>query len=220
MQSMGGWRSVVFKFQNKGIGWSYLHRDDILQALPPKKERIIFLGDSHTQQCEWSELLNNQHIINRGIVGDVTETLLKRLPSILALQPKQIFLMIGVNDLLVGVPPATVLGNYQNILQNIQHQSPNTKIMVQSILPINSEIRNMTISNVQIAALNAALQQFVIKQTGINPSAIQQKVTFIDLTAAFSDLNGNLRPEFTFDGVHLNGKGYAAWQNELFNYEL
>ncbi len=205
---MGGWRALVFRYQNQGIGLSYLHRDDILQKLPiAQGSKIIFLGDIHTQQAEWAELFEHQQIINRGITGDVTEGLLKRLPTIVAMQPQKIFLMIGVNDLFVGVPQEMTISNYQKILQTIQNQSPTTRIIVQSVLPINNKVRQTNIDNQLIASFNSALRQLTT----------QQKVTFIDLTAAFSDKNANLRSEFTFDGVHLNGNGYAAWRETIKN---
>jgi lysophospholipase L1-like esterase len=208
VQRMGGWRALVFRYKNQGIGLSYLHRADILQKLPiTQASKIIFLGDSHTQQCEWAELFENQQIINRGIIGDVTEGLLKRLPTIVAIRPQKVFLMIGVNDLFVGVQQETMISNYQKIVQILQTQSPTTKIVVQSVLPINNKVRQTNIDNQHIASLNSKLQRL----------ATQQKVTFIDLTAAFTDKNADLRPEFTFDGVHLNGNGYAAWRETIKN---
>ncbi|MFE3054183.1 hypothetical protein [Nocardia sp. NPDC059239] len=42
-------------------------------------------------------------------------------------------------------------------------------------------------------------------------SAAQADAVYIDLWPALADANGALRQEFTRDGLHLSGAGYAAW---------
>ena len=45
--------------------------------------------------------------------------------------------------------------------------------------------------------------------------AKKYNVTWVDLTPALADENGELKAEFTNDGYHLMGKGYIAWRNAL-----
>ena len=56
---------------------------------------LVFLGDSITDDGNWDKLFPNLSAENRGIGGDSTLGLLNRLDQIIALQPSQIFLMIG-----------------------------------------------------------------------------------------------------------------------------
>ena len=62
----------------------------------------LFLGDSLTEYGNWRELFPGLDIKNRGIAGDTTDGVLHRLDGITALSPDKIFLMIGINDLLMG----------------------------------------------------------------------------------------------------------------------
>src|SRR5262245_42410399 len=70
--------------------------------LPPPHDSIVFLGDSITELCHWSELLQNPSVLNRGIGGDTTQDILNRVDQIYRLRPQKLFLMIGVNDLIQG----------------------------------------------------------------------------------------------------------------------
>jgi lysophospholipase L1-like esterase len=45
--------------------------------------------------------------------------------------------------------------------------------------------------------------------------AIKTGTTYIDAWSALSALDGSVRPEFTFDGHHLNGLGYRTWVDVL-----
>lgn len=57
---------------------------------------IIFLGNSITNGGEWSELLNNKHVKNRGISGDICMGVYDRLDAVLKGKPAKIFLLIGI----------------------------------------------------------------------------------------------------------------------------
>ncbi|MGL4621995.1 MAG: GDSL-type esterase/lipase family protein, partial [Chroococcidiopsis sp.] len=60
----------------------YLQRVSQFQLAPICNSDIVFLGDSITDECEWSELLENPHVKNRGISGDTTMGVLNRLEDI------------------------------------------------------------------------------------------------------------------------------------------
>lgn len=77
----------------------HLHRISQFEILPKLNSDVIFLGDSITDKCEWTELLENPNIKNRGISGDTTERILNRLDEIVESKPKQIFLMVGIMTL-------------------------------------------------------------------------------------------------------------------------
>ena len=63
--------------------------------------------------------------------------LLDRLDPIINGHPKKLFLMIGTNDLAVGIAPEEVAANVERLLDRFAEESPWTKIYVQSILPVN-----------------------------------------------------------------------------------
>lgn len=127
----------------------------LFDALPIRSNDIVFLGDSITDGCEWAELLDNRHVKNRGISADRSGWLLERIDSIIAGRPRKLFLMIGTNDLSVGVGPDEVAGNIRKLIVRFQKRSPQTKLYVQSILPVNAPIsRNIGIITASIRRLS------------------------------------------------------------------
>ena len=61
----------------------YVRRATLFDLLPVGKSDIIMLGNSLTDGAEWNELLNNRHVKNRGIVGDIVQGLYERMEPIL-----------------------------------------------------------------------------------------------------------------------------------------
>nr|WP_290227283.1 GDSL-type esterase/lipase family protein [Trichocoleus desertorum] len=183
---------------------SYFHRKSVFGALNLSKNKIVFLGDSITESCEWSELFNNTNLINRGIGGDTTDGILGRLDEILESYPCQIFLMVGINDLNAARTQEQVVSYYKEILRQIQTTSPTTQVFVQSVLPINKDFDRKTFkaNNKAIRALNSKLQSL----------AADFSFQYLDLFSHFMNSHQKLDTCYTFDGIHLNGKGYIVWK--------
>lgn len=200
IQSLGGLNYVLYKMKNRGITGIYEHRKNLFDLMPSDTASIVFLGNSLTAYCEWAELLDNPRIQNRGIPGDMTGGLMRRLPAVLRSQPDQIFLMIGVNDLLF-LPPQQIAANYRNIVNHILEKSPETQLLLQSLLPINNEVRMTGVDNQDILNLNEQIKAL----------AGEKGLTYIDLHRLMSDEKGQLKGELTRDGVHLDGAAYLIW---------
>lgn len=176
------------------------------QTLPATNSEIIFLGDSLTDSCEWSELFGDFQLKNRGISGDRTDGLLSRVDDILKSNPQKIFLMIGINDLTQGVKTAQIVSNYRRILEKIKMQTPETKVFIQSILPLNNrksqEKLGLRLDNEKVTSVNANLKDL----------AQEFSFYYIDLFFAFCDEENALNSRYTTDGIHLNGNGYLLWK--------
>ncbi len=201
---IGGWNHFIYKIQNRGLAGTYQHRSELLNNLPVTSEDIIFLGNSITQYCEWAELFQNPSIKNRGIAGDGVDGVLQRIAPILKAKPKAIYLMIGVNDLFFH-KEGYILERYEKLLQQCASESPNTKVFVQSILPVNGDIKTITISNESIVSLNKKIKK-LSHQFGLD---------FIDLHSEFINNEGKLKQEFSVDGIHVNGAAYELWKELL-----
>lgn len=70
-------------------------RTSIFNEAPKKEGLVYFIGDSHTEAFELNEFLENKDVRNRGVWGDMTETMLPRVKQVAALKPKAVFIMIG-----------------------------------------------------------------------------------------------------------------------------
>ncbi len=163
-----------------------------------KKSDLIFLGDSLTDYHDWSSF-GPHH--NAGIAGDTTDGLLYRLHYTLDKGPTTIIMMIGINDLLQGVPLQQVKEGYARLLdalEKIDH------LILLSNLPVSMMPQTQQI-NEDVIALNYFLKQ----------KAKESGALYIDLYKAFSDVKGGLIEAYTLDGVHLNEKGYAVWEEVL-----
>ncbi len=190
----------------KRTGFHYYERTTLFNELPIPPDSIVFLGDSLTFRTEWSELFPGKNVINRGIGSDTTEGVLDRLDSVIAAQPKQIFLLIGVNDLKSRSVSATIQ-NYSKIISRIQSESPKTEIFVQSLLPVNNKKYGKILSNDKIRKMNTELRSLA-ENTGVQ---------YIDLYSTFAE-NDQLPEKYTVDGIHLTGKGYIHWRETIKEY--
>ena len=204
MNALGGFNYMLHKVRNRGVSAIYEHKKQLFEVLSSDSASIVFLGNSLTAYGEWGEYFNTTKIKNRGIPGDMTSGVLNRLPNILNQQPRQLFLMIGVNDLLFS-SPEKILRNYQKIIEQVKSKSEATELYLQSLLPVNNQVRNTQIRNEDILLVNQGLQKL----------AQQHQLTYIDLHPHFQDEQGHLKAEFTVDGIHLNGNAYLIWKEVL-----
>ncbi|MGB5595421.1 MAG: GDSL-type esterase/lipase family protein [Crocosphaera sp.] len=190
-------------------GRYYQAKTTIFQQLPNSNQEIIFLGDSLTDQGEWAEILQNPRVINRGISGDTTEGVLNRFNEIIEAKPQKIFLMIGTNDIWNEQKTVTeIINNYRQILKIIKTKSPQTKVYVQTLLPVNNINYSLKINNNDLFLVNDNLKQL----------AQEFNYQYIDLYSSFIDASQQLNPDYTYDGVHLNGKGYLLWGKLIKTY--
>jgi len=211
--------SILFLFvslftfgQVSKFGTYYDQKKSLFEILPDTKNEIIFLGNSITDGCEWSELLQNPHAKNRGISGDTSEGVLNRLYQVTRAQPAKVFLLIGINDLSKNISPDTVYVNICRIVSNIKTKSPKTKVYVQSILPVNNTFPTFgshTSRTPQVKEINEKLKNICPKLGAI----------YVNLFDELKNPNDDLlNPMYTNDGLHLLGEGYKAWVKVIQPY--
>lgn len=171
---------------------------------PLSKNDVVFLGNSITEQAgDWAIKLKNPKVKNRGISGDTTDGVLARLGEITYCEPKQVFLLIGINDLFRDdMTPVKVCDNILKIVNQINQASPKTKIYVHTILPTSTEkIKE------KIKATNAMLLK----------SHDKKRYELISLYQDFANEQDLMNMELSIDGVHLNEKGYNVWIKKIIN---
>lgn len=182
----------------------------VLDILPQDQGDIIFLGDSLTAGVDWTKLFGDIRIRNMGIGMDYTVWLLQRLDRITKLKPSKLFIMVGIADLNnLYVNMDTIIENYRTIINTVSESSPETKIYFQSVLPKQGYASSYLSLNDDIIKLNHLLEQLCTEY---------DFVTFIDLHTLFKTLDNQLNPDYTYDGGHLNGKGYLVWKSAIEAY--
>ena len=171
--------NLVLKYQDEWGRNNYKKVINEFKKHPLNFGDIVFLGNSITAEGkDWSERLSYPNIKNRGIGGDVTAGVLARIDEITYFKPKAVFLLIGINDLWNNTPnvPSVeyISSNIIKISNVINKISPNTKIYIQTILPVEKEIYKEN-----IISINSILKQAQNK----NPYKI------IDLYSVFVNLS-------------------------------
>ena len=176
---------------------------------------IIFIGDSIVEYFPLQELLGTtKTIVNRGIRGYQTGLLLDNLDAHLYGDAvDQIVLLIGTNDIGKDIPMSQTLTNLESVIQSISRDYPLSQIKLVSILPVNEgEDFKQTVyirTNEKIKACNQAYQDLA--------SAYMQ-VEFVPVFENLLDQKGQLKSDFTTDGLHLSVAGYQVLSNELKDY--
>ena len=164
--------------------------------------QVVFVGDSITYGCNWAATLDNSNIVNQGISGNTTRDILARLDGVADPQAHVYFVMAGINDLIRGIPPDETVSNIRKIVLALRQASPEADIVLQSILPVNSRIRPFPFKTSLVRDVNEELRQI---------ADVKNRVVFLDLYPSFLDNNGQLKNEFTYDGLHLSASGYETW---------
>lgn len=173
---------------------------------------IIFIGDSIIEYYPLQELLGtSKTIVNRGIRGYQTGLLLKNLDAHLYGDAvDQIVLLIGTNDIGKDVPMMETLNNLESVIQIISRDYPLSQIKLVSILPVHEgDEYKQTVyirTNEKIKEWNQAYQELA--------SAYMQ-VEYVSVFDKLLDQEGQLKSDYTTDGLHLSVSGYQALSETL-----
>ena len=183
-----------------------------------KDDNYVFLGDSIT---DWYPIYDffstDTPIINSGFAGDKTKDLLSDMEEkVYRYNPTKVFIQIGTNDLNSEDSNGEIA--YKNIIKmvkNIKKNRPYAKIYIESIYPVNQtddeKINKNTTgkrTNEDIMNVNSKLEEYCKKND----------VVYIDIYNRLLDDGGNLKIEYTDDGLHLSPAGYSVVSDELKKY--
>lgn len=188
----------------------YFSKRNLQEGVRVTPQNVVLLGNSLTERGAWTEYFQDARLLNRGIGGDCVAGMIARVDSIAAGNPRSIFLMAGVNDLIFSkIEPAALLRQYVRLLDKIQRLSPQTTVYIESLLPLDEAQNELYFAgkNTRIEAFNGLLREL----------ASQRGITYIDLWSLFAS-DGRMPTRYTVDGIHLNASGYAIWVEALTPY--
>lgn len=113
--------------------------------------------------------------------------------------------MAGINDLSKGITIKDFQKKINMLLDSISLENPSSQLYVESILPVNHEIRPQTPSADKIRQANNAIKDITD----------QRHLFYMDLYSLYVDSHGEMSRKYTKDGLHLNSEGYMIWKNAL-----
>ena len=184
------------------------------QSLEHSDAEIAFFGDSRTILADWYSAFPDKKTVNLGVGGDRVEELQIRmglfdnLPDL-----KCCFVAIGVNNCptmefsksdfkekLRAVITALLEKNlivYINTVPGVTCEGDSGFNFIQ---------RNLINGNV--LSVNAAIKEL----------AQELELTLIDMAAVLAYEDGELKPEYSADGIHFNEAGNSLWYDAVREY--
>lgn len=160
---------------------------------------LVMFGDSITEWGPWHDALPSMKLANRGLAGDTTSGMIRRLDTTTVCQPKLVCVMAGINDLAQSYSVSEVVANYRQMLDF--WVSEGIEVWVQSTLYVGERIGSL---NQLVTELNQELQTL----------CSERELRFIDLNITLSP-QGHLPLAHSCDDLHLNSNAYRLWLETL-----
>jgi len=141
-------------------------------------------------------------IINRGVVGELTEQMLTRLSrDVIQLSPKIVIVLGGSNDLGWGLGPEEIFANLRDIY----------------ILSLKSRITPITCTVPSILGFDEGIPPRKALNSLIMGQSNESGLRCVDLFSALADHDTDrLAPQYSADGLHLNTDGYRKMGDTIY----
>ena len=184
-------------------------------------DSLTFLGDSITAHMEsradvraaqiWASKARYLNLDSRITYAKIVapDTGEEELIADVAarIRPPYLLVALGVD---YGVyyyrnEPQTFAKYYEKLLDALSAASPDTKILLQSVLPVAESCKALT--NEMIDRTNTVIREI----------AARRGLSYLDTQSVLRDENGFLRAEYCYseDGIHLTAKAYTAILNYI-----
>ena len=188
--------------------------------------RYVALGDSYTigtasprDGDRWPnrlvEALGSEPpgldlVANLGVDGYTSRDVIEaELPRIEELRPEFVSLLVGVNDVVQGVAPATYRTNVARILDTLLARLPSNRIITvatpdYTVTPQGPSYGDPAVQSAGIRTTNATLRE----------TATERGIAFVDIHDV-SLRAADDRSLVAADGLHPSGAQYALWVERI-----
>jgi acyl-CoA thioesterase I len=175
-----------------------------LKAQPQAERQIVFMGDSITQAWQYADpSMFANGWIDRGVSGQTTPQMLVRFPlDVVALHPRVVHIMAGINDIAGNTGPTTLDQVEANIAAMVTlAKAAKIRVVLAATPPADHFAWSPEMKPApDVAALNARLKAL----------AAREGVVFVDYGEVLAAPGGAMKDELTLDGVHPGAAGYKA----------
>lgn len=182
--------------------WAVFSWDSCLDKLEYDSD-IVFLGDSITRGGDFQEYFSNKKVVNLGYSGDTVKGMAERVSMVKSTTPEQVFIMGGINSI-TNDSLDIQISEYEKLLKELRETCPKTTVYIQSVLPISKEKERNFRDNSTIDEFNEKLEKL----------SDEYNMQYIDLFSVFFE-NGELKPDLSEDGIHINSAGYEVWAQSI-----
>jgi lysophospholipase L1-like esterase len=180
--------------------------------------RYVALGDSYTigtsvaEAERWPnqlvERIDELELVGNPAVNGYTtaDLIIEELPQLDALRPEFVSVLIGVNDVVQGVPDSQYAGNVAVILEELLTRMPTDRILCvatpdYTVTPSGAAFGDPAQQSDGIVRFNAILRE-ACDQRGVRfvPETFEISLAALEDPSLVAD-----------DGLHPSGKQYALW---------
>jgi len=192
----------------------YRDDDERLAQSPARAPRIVFLGDSITDDWITKDWIGHsrhpstadREYINRGISGQTTAQMLLRFrQDVIGIHPSVVVILAGTNDI-AGNTGATTLPMIEDNLRSMVELAIANRIRVVlgSLLPASDYPWRRGLQPApKVRDLNAWIERYAHSVGAIH----------VDFHSRLANAEGGMDAVFAADGVHPTSAGYAVMTN-------
>lgn len=202
-------------------GINYRYGEPVPKTEPVENSffrNTLFVGDSLTLGIKNNHIFPYNNVLaHHGIDPETAMTLkiietdygssLTLLEAMTEYNPEQIYIMLGANG--VGyMSTQSLIGSYEQFVDDVILQHPDSKIFIQSILPVTAEYEknNPYHTNKKIDEANKMLRQM----------CSEKKLYYLDVCEVFKDDFGDMYDHVSpSDGLHISANSYELWAEYL-----
>ena len=171
---------------------------------PPPKNPIVFVGSSSI--LRWKSLAEDfpgLPVVNRGFGGSqLADSVNFAERIVIPYAPRQVVVYAGGNDLNAHKPPEIVYGDFVALMEKLSTHLPHARLAFISSAPNLQRWAQVA----QVERMNALAAAYCRRH----------RITFINVFPLMLGPDGHPKPDiFVQDGLHMNAKGYAIWQQAV-----
>lgn len=185
--------------------------------------KTLFTGSSLMEQFPITEYCLNEGLpiaYNRGIGGYTTDDFLAAIDTVLlAPRPSKLFINIGTNDIR-PMPEGEdwfehLSANYRRICDLIRDKLPDTEVYMMAYYPVNGHAALARDNSAMLVRTN----ENITRANGmVRELAEEYGFQYIDVNDGLKDEQGDLKAEYTQDGIHFDPAGYRTVFERLKKY--
>ena len=205
---VSAWQKARDAQMKDDFPWLAKFKEADLKLGPPAagEDRVVFMGDSITEFWKIEEpegSFPGKPYINRGISGQTTPQMVLRFRhDVIALKPKVVVILAGINDIAGNTGPETLEQIEDNLTSMAELATANhIRVVMCSVLPaFDFSWRTGMTPAPKVLALNAWIKAY----------AAEKGYPYVDFHTAMKDERDGLPATLSKDGVHPLPAGYAV----------
>jgi lysophospholipase L1-like esterase len=174
------------------------------------EERVVFMGDSITGLWHLP-IYFPQTYLNRAIAGQETGQMLLRFrKDVIALKPKAVVILGGINDLRGSDETGAVQYVEENLSSMAEIANANgIRVVLASILPVADPPSTNETQAAQIRKVTTSLLDKInLVNSWMQRYSAENGFTYLDFHSSMLGSDGKIKTDLTVDGLHPSEKGY------------